>query len=467
MTEGPTRDASGPAERDRDGPRPPGPLFRWGSRLVCASIDFAFLVLSPFLFIVWAILSRGFTRPKLRRGLVEKMVGFPRREPGRPVLWVHAVSVGEVLAAEPIVLELGRRFPGAEVVVSVATFTGREVAERRLPDHRVFYAPLDASPFVGLALRRLDPRALILVELEVWPVLILTTRRRGVPVLVVNGRMTERSARRYARLGGLAHSLFRAVTAWAVQNEEYAERIRSLGVPSDRVEVLGNVKHDRPPGVSPGAGDELRRRLGWLSGREVVLVAGSTHPGEESLLCGLLPKLRAVEPRVRLVLVPRHVERLVAGEIERWGVPEPAVRWSRIRESGEEIGLRTLVVDTVGELERFYAASDLVVVGGTFIPHGGQNVLEPARLGKATVFGPHHANFRDEVRWLLRGDAARLVAGRDDLARTLEELVAHDDVRSALGARAREASERLRGALERHGEWLEKHITLLGLPEIG
>jgi 3-deoxy-D-manno-octulosonic-acid transferase len=460
--------AEGSAERWAANGSPPSsaPRRPLGRLFLALLADACYLAASPFLFIYLLLVSRLLLRPKFRRGFLQKLGGVPpRRSEGRRALWLHAVSVGEVETAVPLVEEIAARLPGWEASLSVSTYTGFEVARRRFQDLEVFYAPLDLSFTVGRALRRRRPAAIILLELEVWPNFLLGARRRGVPVFVANGRMTERSCRRYERAGGIGRLLFRQLSACAVQNEVYAERFRRVGVAPERLEVLGNLKHDRRPSVAGREGSATRERLGW--GDSLVLVAGSTHPGEEALLCALLPRLRALDPRLRLVLAPRHIERLVSPEEERWGCDRPLVRWSTAGSvaAGGGLGDSVLLVDTVGELERFYAAADLVVVGGSLVPHGGHNLLEPARLGKPTCFGPHCENFREEADHLLRRSAALQVAGAAELEGRLGELLRDPLRRQQLGERARQAVLELAGASQRHVSWLERQLRLF-LPQV-
>ena len=459
---------------------------------VALGIDLVLLILSPLLALGFLIASRGLTRPKLRRGILEKIGGFPRREGDSPAVWVHAVSVGEVLIAEPLVRTLRERFPEADVVLSVSTFTGREVARQRLPDVTTFYAPLDAGVVVGTALRRVRPDVIILVELEVWPSFLVAARRRGVPVYVVNGRITERSTRGYLRFGFLSRALFRLVTAYAVQNEEYSDRLGRVGVPSERRVVLGNIKYDREPAPGVARAPEVRRGLGWSIDRVIVLVAGCTHPGEEAAIAEAYGRLRGRFPSLRLVLAPRHVERLGDdGEIARWGVSGSVVRWSawraarlaandsdepsdreapdvaegpspdaRSSDASSSASPDALVVDTVGDLEMFYALADVVFVGGSLVDRGGHNVLEPARLARPIVVGPHVDNFVDEVSLLRRHDGIRIGASRAEVEGAIVSLLDAPSRRDELGTNARHACELLQGALARHADWLSGQFRL-------
>ncbi|MCZ6794527.1 MAG: 3-deoxy-D-manno-octulosonic acid transferase [Planctomycetota bacterium] len=441
------------------------PLSRRATLLVGALLlDFLYLLVSPLVLVVLLIVSRGFTRPKVRRGFLRRLGFSPCRRGERPVVWIHAVSVGEVLVAEPLVRAFQKEHGDWDVVLSTSTYTGEDVARRRLPDLPVFYFPLDVTPCTSLALRRTRPVAVVLLELEVWPGFLLAARRRGVPVLVANGRLTERSARRYRWLGPFGRFLFRQVAAYSVQSDEYARRFRGLGARPESVEVLGNMKYDRSPPASAARPDETRALLGWSrQSGAVILVAGCTHPGEERMLSAMLSRLAERQPGLRLVLAPRHVERLVSGEVESWRCPSPVVCWSELRDRDDgphDLGENILLVDTVGDLERFYAAADLVVVGGSFVPHGGHNLLEPTRLSRPTLFGPHHENFKEEARHLLEHGGAICVADAVELEKRLGDLLDDPEERRQLGERARRATDLLKGAVERHLEWLDRQFRL-------
>ncbi len=433
-------------------------MTRMKAAIQSLGVDLLYLIASPLILLVYLIGSRGFTRPKYRRGFLQKLGFVPVRGGDAPSIWVHAVSVGEVQTCVPLVEALVDRFEGHDISISVSTYTGFDVACKRFPGRTVHYAPVDLSSCVTRAYHRRRPDLVLLVELELWPNLLLVARRLGVPALVVNGRLTERSCRRYERTGCFGRWLFSLVESYAVQNDEYAARFRRLGVSGERLSVLGNLKHGRSASVRPEEAIELRERLGWpTDGGFLILVGGSTHPGEEILLCSVLSELREREPRLRLVLAPRHVERLVAGASDGWGADRSIVRWSEwsATDGGSwKLDDEILLIDTVGELERIYALADLVVVGGSFIPHGGHNVLEPARLGKATCFGPHTANFLDEARILLDAGAARQLDDASGLGPCLGTWIDDPEERRLVGERASEASTGLRAAITRHVDWV-------------
>jgi len=360
----------------------------------------------------------------------------------RPRLLVHGVSVGEVKAARSVVTELEARYPEFEVVISTMTETGVEVARSTYPGRSVVRFPADLSFIVRRFLRRVDPVFVVLVELEVWPNFLRLCNREGRTVAVVNGRITPRSHARYVLFRRVVPQ-FRRISLLCVQSDEYAERFRQLDVPGERILVTGNVKVDglRTGGVD--AGDELGRLLGPAAGQE-VLVAGSTHEPEEVLLAAAW---RAVVPGARLILVPRHPGRAGATQQALSARGMAPQRLSELRAGREEPDpTRPALVDTIGELEGIYGLADVVFVGGSLIPHGGQNMLEPAAQGKACIFGPHVRNFTHEAGLLLEAGAARQVADETELAQALRELLGDLEQRERMGTAAMRAVSAQRGA---------------------
>ncbi len=445
--------------------RRPSGTRAWTLLALSLVLDLVYLALLPIIAVVWIVLSRGFTRRKYVAGWREKWGGVAERESGRPGLWVHAVSVGEAQTAVPLVAALRDRFPECDVDVSVSTPTGHAVAVRNFGKDNVHYAPVDVGLVAGRVLARRRPSAILLVELELWPGFLLSAVRRGIPVFVVNGRLTERSLRGYLRFGYLSRRLVSLVTGFGVQTAEYAERFVRLGVDSRRVEVLGNLKHDRPPAPAAERGDAYRRALGWTADSVRVVVGGSTHPGEEALLARLAGEWRETAPDLRLVVVPRHVDRIDSAELESWEASRPVVRWSELRDPesgapGRALGDEILVVDTVGELEAFYRLADIVFVGGTMIEHGGHNLFEAAQLGKPVVFGPHIWNFRFEADRLLGENAAVAVGSPDELGTRIRDLLSDPEERARLAASASSVTAQLRGATRRHIEWLARELQL-------
>ena len=402
---------------------------------------FLLTLISPFL------LYRFVTSEKHRAGLRQRLGNLPEWPDRGPRIWIHGVSVGEVLAAKSLVTVLERELPAHEIVISTTTKTGQEVARQHYAGHRVFYYPLDFSWSTRRVLERVRPRAVILMELEIWPNFLLSTSATEVPVLLVNGRISEQSFLRYGILQRVIPEPMDRIVLYCVQTRTYEERFLRLGVPADHVKVTGTMKFDN---IATNGGEELRREvlseLGVREG-ERVLMAGSTHPGEEEALFDVFRALQARAPEFRFVVVPRHPERIpeVEAMLKRKGAR--VIRKTRL--AGEDPSGAVLLVDTMGELARIYAAADIVFVGGSLVPHGGQNMMEPAGLGRPVVFGPHIQNFRESVDILLDGRAAVMVNGPGEIEEAVIRL-AEDPVAAArMGARARQVVIDNQGASER------------------
>ena len=413
----------------------------------------------------WPLLAyRAARSGKYREGWVEKVLGkVPRRIGGRPCLWFHAVSVGEVLLLRPVVEALARRRPGWDVVISTTTTTGLAIARRTFPDLVTFYAPLDFSWATTRAVVRVRPTVLVLVELELWPNLIAAAKRSGARVAIINGRLSSRSHRGYLRLRGLLGPTLRRIDVVAAQTEEYADRFLSLGVPARRVRVTGSVKYD---GLEADRANPrtlaLRRDLG-LSPADLVFVAGSTMEGEEEAALAAYRTALAIHPRLRLVIVPRHAERferVAAWALERG---ERLIRRSRPGEvlGGDGEGPPIVLVDTLGELSAVWGLADVAFVGGSlFGRRGGQNMMEPAAYGASVLFGPHTTNFRATVEQLLARDAARQVADPVALASALLADLNDPEAAAARGSLARAFVLAQAGATDRTLAELDRLIEV-------
>ena len=359
------------------------------------------------------------TSRRWRSGLSQRLGAVPPRAGDRPCIWVHGVSVGEVLAARTLVAAMRESLPGWEVVVSTTTRSGQEVARRTFPDLHLFYYPIDFSFVTRKVLDRIRPDVVVLLELEIWPNFLLTTSRRGIPVFLVNGRITKRSVRGYRWLQKLIPEPLDRIDLYGVQTEAYRERFLALGVPPGRVFVTGNLKFDTvvTEGVA-GLRKSLSDSLG-IGADEWVLLAGSTHDGEEEMVLRAFRAVASRDPRARLVLVPRRLERMASVEAAVSGAGFRSVRRTKATEGPAGGAKPVIVVDTMGELGSLYAVADVVFVGGSLVPHGGQNMLEPAGFGKPVLTGPHHWNFEEVVDAI--GAAGGLEVVKD--AGSLEEAV--------------------------------------------
>ncbi|MBI4577769.1 MAG: 3-deoxy-D-manno-octulosonic acid transferase [Planctomycetes bacterium] len=411
----------------------------------------AVLLATPYL--VFCLL----TREKYRAGLRERVVGPEPRRGLRPAVWIHGVSVGEILAARSVIEALRARDPEVEVCISTTTATGHEVARRSFPGLRVFFFPLDLSFCVSRAFRAIRPSLVVLVELEIWPNFLHHAYRFQVPVILINGRISAGSYRGYVLVKRWLFRPLMRIRHYCVQNEVYASRFQRLGVPAAQVSVTGSLKYDNISNVDPDAMKaEVHRELGLPEG-DPVLLCGSTHDPEEQWLLEAFLGLRAAHPGLRLIIVPRHPPR--AGEVAAAVVAaglRPVLRTAMARGLAR-LGPATdvLVVDTVGDLARFYTAATVVFVGGSLVPHGGQNMLEPAGLGRVGVFGPHVFNFADDAKDLVEAGGAFQVRGRGDLEAAIGGLLA-DPARLALaGEKARRVVRAGRGATRRTLDTIE------------
>jgi 3-deoxy-D-manno-octulosonic-acid transferase len=403
----------------------------------------------------WWLWRTAVTR-KYREGLKERLGEVParvarmREEGGLPVIWLHAVSVGEVLAVSRLVSEIDFSFPAYRLFISTTTATGQALARERFGASRVFYCPLDLPWAVGSYLNALEPRLLILAESEFWPNLLNHCFRRRIPVAVVNARVSDRSWPRYQMMKLLWKPLLSRLSAVLAQTNVDAQRLTALGCTPHRVMVTGNLKFDVRAAEESDATILLRK----LAVNLRLVVAGSTLEGEEAVLLDAWPRLLEADPKLVLVLAPRHPERFSAVAMRVARSPFPWVRrsdWpSKPVHTLEPLHPGEIVIlDTIGELASVYSLASLAVVGGSLYPAGGgHNPLEPAQFGVAIVMGPHHANFRAITDDLLAHKALR-IASLDELATTLDELVRHPVEAEAMGARAREVFDREAGATER------------------
>ena len=379
------------------------------------------------------------------------MRGLPGQTPvdGRPTVWVHAVSVGETLAAVPLLRLLRRRVADARLLVSSVTLTGRETAVKSLSGvvDEGFFFPFDLPGLCGRFLDRVRPDVVVIVETEIWPNFIAVCARRGIPVVIVNGRLSKRSFAGYMRFRWFFAPILRTLRTISAQTSEDAERFVALGAPRDIVTVGGNLKFDVSPpetGSSQLSGLLLREKAAGAA----WIVAGSTHDDEEVQLLRAFLSARERNPSIRLLLAPRHPERFDAVEalVQREGVS--MVRRTVIPEGAGHLPETVLLLDTVGELSGAYAAADLAFVGGSLVPKGGHNVLEPSWHGVPTIVGPHMENFREIADAFLAGDALIRVAGEEELADRLTRFAVDPLLFRETGLRAKKLLETFRGASE-------------------
>ncbi|HVU47288.1 MAG TPA: 3-deoxy-D-manno-octulosonic acid transferase [Terracidiphilus sp.] len=395
------------------------------------------------------------TTRKYRDGLKERLGEVPaslarmRKHLKAPVIWLHAVSVGEVLAMSRLVSEMDWALSDYRLLISTTTRTGQDLARERFGANRVFYCPLDLPWAVKAYMTVLSPRVLILAESEFWPNMLENCYRRKIPVMVVNARVSDRSWPRYQVMQRLWKPLMSRLSAVLAQSEIDADRLLKLGCRPERVTVSGNLKFDVRTAEESDATLLLRNLAGSLR----LIVAGSTLDGEEQALLDAWPRLLTADPQLVLILAPRHPERFgeAAELLEKSGIPwvrrsdwpaKPAYALEPLRPGS------AVLLDTIGELASVYSLATLAFIGGSIVPSGGHNPLEPAQFAVPVVMGPHYANFRAITEDLRAHNAIR-IAAKEELAAALIEMIQHPEEADAMGVRAKEVFDRQAGATDR------------------
>ncbi|MFA5114543.1 MAG: 3-deoxy-D-manno-octulosonic acid transferase [Candidatus Omnitrophota bacterium] len=411
-----------------------------------------------------AYLPAYLARRKFHRGFLRRLGILPQDLMMKRPIWIHAVSLGEAKAVRTLVEILRSVYPQKQFVFSTVTTTGNKIArEMAREGDLVTYLPLDFSFSVRNTIARINPCIFIIAETEIWPNLISCLFGRGIPVVIVNGRISDRSFRGYRIIKFLFEPILRKVSLFCVQSDSDAARFVALGVAPQNIRVSGNMKfdiEDNPRLEDDAAG--YRRKLGLGEG-DRLLVCGSTHPGEEELLLDVYRQLSGDYRRLHLLLAPRHPERSVqVGDLIRKAGFQPSAT-SRLGQGGSK-GEKVFIVDSIGELMGYYAAADLVFIGGSLIKKGGHNILEPAVLAKPVIFGPYMFNFRDIARMFLDNQAALSVRGSGELKTRLKELLDNPAKALLLGVRGRQLILENRGATGRILKEIESFLPASGSP---
>lgn len=424
---------------------------------------------APFLALYWGF--QAIFRGKVRRGLADRL-GFPhisRNPKNLPTLWIHTVSVGEAHAAAPLVQELKNRLPSWRLVLSTVTETGREASNRRIPqiDERLYF-PLDFPGSVRRSIQRVQPQLAIILETELWPNFIRTLDQLMIPSALINGRISPKSFIRYRRIRPLMIRVLERMAVFGMQSESDAERIRALGAPPNRVRVGGNLKFDGAANSDPPKPQEkldIKRDLG-LSEKAPMLVAGSIHPQEGEAILDGYEQLLLSYPTLQLILAPRHPERAneLLDDLRNRNI-EFHLRTDFRKKMPEHSGKpRVLILNTLGELNKAYCASDVAFVGGSLFPWGGQNPLEPAGFGIPVLFGRHMHNFEEAERALSKPNTSRISAALridgplEDAGKQLAAATSHildsPAKAMAMGVQGRTVVETQAGAARRYAEWV-------------
>jgi 3-deoxy-D-manno-octulosonic-acid transferase len=400
-------------------------------------------------------------------------------------IWIHAVSVGEVISAVPLIKKIKERHPAVEIVVSTVTDTGQRVAKEKIGDiARIIYAPFDLPFAINRTVRRLKPSLFIVMETELWPNIIRILNRKGVPVLLMNGRISEKSFGGYKKLRFFIKDMLKNVSIFCMQNELYAERIKAMGAQIDKVRVIGNFKFDTKPSsqipewtrILKEQGASVVRQASCVKRQEFVIIAGSTHRTEEDIILDAYIKIRNDFPATTLIIAPRHPERFREVEelIKKKGLEyikrsELAHSSLLIAHSSKTTSIShepsamshqlsgvVILLDVIGELSSVYSVCDVAIMGGSFIKHGGQNPLEPAYWGKAIICGPHMENFLFINEFYKDGGALKVDA--DNLYESLKNLLASPEKMSSMGNIAKELYEKNSGAVERAMKIIGKYL---------
>jgi len=384
--------------------------------------------------------------------LLERLGRYPATTQ-HPV-WIHAASIGEVTATRSLIKELEKR--NFKIFLSTITSTGRKRAiEIGISPESLGYLPVDLKPFVRLALSRLQPRAVLLVETELWPCFITEAARMDVPVILVSGCITEKSYRNWRRVPAKMRNFFRNITVVLAQTSQDADRLNALGVNRDKLMVTGNIKFDRKIQVSSYDIEKLRHALS-LKNSTKVLVAGSTRPGEEEIIIEAYLRLKKRYPETLLVIAPRHIAR--AKKIKRLISRRGLDSQFRTHLDSTPRKASVIILDTLGELVTLYAICHIPFVGGTLKPYGGHNLLEPAALGKPVLFGPYTKNVDELAQLLISSGGGFPVSSENDLMDIWSKLLLDDSLRDLSGQRARKAIEKKKGVLKRTMDVILKYI---------
>jgi 3-deoxy-D-manno-octulosonic-acid transferase len=419
-----------------------------------------FVLSAPYYF--WRMRRRGNWTAGFAQRFGKYDSKFKQSITNRHVIWLHAVSVGEVNLCTQLIRALEPRLPNAKIIVSTTTTTGMGELQKKLPAHigKIYY-PIDRRAYVNRAFSLLRPEAIVLIEAEIWPNFLWRAQALGIPTFLVNARLSDKSFRGYTRFPKLFQPLFASFAGVGVQHEADAARVRALGCRADAVQIVGNLKFDAAKIDGQRSLDvpALLRQLALPAGAK-ILVAGSTHDGEEALLAEQFQRLKAKFPELFLVLVPRHFERAksVGNELKSRGVKFVFRSELTVSSQFQPGEVECLLVNTTGELRFFYEPATVVFVGKSLTAEGGQNPIEPGALGKAMVFGPNMQNFVDIARSFVEARGAVQVRDAAELEKVFAELLADAPRRAELGKNALAVVQNNEGSLGRTLEMIMQHL---------
>ncbi|OGP93514.1 MAG: hypothetical protein A2156_11510 [Deltaproteobacteria bacterium RBG_16_48_10] len=430
-------------------------------------IFYLYNILFTFFLILYVPYSllRSLFQKRLRELLAHRMGWIPSLQGKRPV-WIHAASVGEVICSIPLFKKIKKEFPNLPVLLTTMTQTGNNTARRFIPEaDGVLFFPFDHPFIIRRVVQRMEPCLLLIAETELWPNLLRFCGEMKIPVLLFNGRISKKSLKGYLSFKSLFRDCLKSISLFLMQTEEDQSRIIEIGAPPDRVRVMGNLKFDQTfPPVTQEEREVMAKSLG-LQGGEILLIAGSTHAGEEEILLGLFKKLKTKTPTLSLILAPRHLDRLE--EVEKILKKEslPWMRKTSLLRGGKRSGQdqenfpSVILLDTMGELMKLYSLGTLVFIGGSLVPVGGHNPLEPLAFKKCVLFGPYMFNFSEISRRLIENGAAIQVEGKEDLSFHLKHLLAEEKTRREIGEKGYRFLQKHRGAAERAFEEVRPFLS--------
>jgi len=425
-------------------------------------IDFVYLLAAAAYSPV--VIYRVIRHKRYRTGWAQRFGRIIRKDRAlKECIWVHAVSVGEVNAATTIIKELQNRFPDFEILISTTTDTGFARATALFAENLyVFYFPFDLSWVMRRAFRKIRPAICLLMELEVWPNFVSIAQQLNIPVVVVNGRISDKSFSRYKKIKPVAKKIFRKVTLVLAQTDEYAQRFKEIGCSDEKVIVTGSLKYDTAQITDKVEGaDALAAQLNIENQR--LWVAGATGNDEEQILLDVYQNLKQQDQftDLRLAIVPRKPERFdeVAQIIQQAGLP--LTRYSSIKNTDATCSEKIPIIlgDTMGDLRKFYSLATIIFVGRSLVPMGGSDMIEAVALGKLTIFGPHAFNFKQTVDALLKDNGAIMVKDKQDLLRTMRKCLRKPDFARKIARNGQEVIKKNQGATEKTIEQIAKFLN--------
>jgi len=403
---------------------------------------------------------------KYHKDFKERLGIFPehllKEIKGKDVVWVHAVSVGEIMAARNFCDRFLNKYPSKKLLISTVTKTGNDMAKKFFSKRAsIIYLPLDLSWIIQKVLDKLSPQLFIMMETEIWPNLINSLSLRRIPVIIMNGRISPKSFSRYMKIKFLMKPILKKISLFCMQNTSYAQNIKAMGAPEDRIVVTGNMKFDAALKTLEHKDPNIIRKELGINPDEKVFIAGSTHPGEDEIILEVYRELLKDFKDLRLIIAPRHIERAKDIEMLAKTMKFSPTKISTIHDPRSTIHHPVLILDTMGRLSELYSIATVVFMGGSLVPKGGQNILEPAILGKAIVFGRNMFNFSDITSFFLNKKAAFTAQSKNHLLELIKKILSDRNLENQTGARAKAAVEENLGASRRNLEEVGRFVGRL------